>query len=100
MFTANSSSDETYTAAAILAEFTGTGTISLGFQTFTQTLLANTGGVTSTSQVTHAGATGTVTYTYIAAPVPEPSSWALMGIGGGAAFGVWARRRQARRRAD
>jgi hypothetical protein len=97
LFTASASADETYNTAAILAEFTGPGSIALTFSTLTQTLLANTGGVTSTSQVTHASATGTVIYEYLPIPVPEPSSWALMGIGGAAVFGAWARRRQIQR---
>lgn len=72
----------TYTLPAILAEFNGPGTISLPASTFTQTLLANTGGNTDSSQVTDASATGTVLYDYIV--VPEPSTWALVALGLGA----------------
>jgi hypothetical protein len=68
---AGTSSDQ-YTAAAVLAEFTGPGTIVLPASTFTQTWLTNTGGNTYASQVTNASLTGTVTYFYN--PVPEPST--------------------------
>ncbi len=66
---AGRSSDQ-YTAGNVLAEFTGTGSTSLGASTFTQTLLANTGGNTTSSQVTNAQLTGSVTYFY---NLPEPS---------------------------
>jgi hypothetical protein len=78
--TGSGGSDLTYTLGTILTEFTGGGNISLDASTFTQTLLANTGGVTTSSQVTDAGLTGTVTYTYTAA-VPEPSTFGLLALG-------------------
>jgi hypothetical protein len=40
---------------------------------FTQTLLENSGGNTTSSQVTYANLTGTVTYEYVV-PVPEPTT--------------------------
>ena len=78
----NGSSSDTYTLAAILTEFTGAGTFTVSASTFTQTLLANTGGNTSAAQVTDASLTGTVTYNYV--PVPEPTSLALAGLGSAA----------------
>jgi hypothetical protein len=81
VLTKSGSSDDTYTTAAILAEFTGLGSFSLNASTFTQTLLANTGGNTAANQVTDASATGTVTYTYTPAlpptAVPEPATCGL-----------------------
>jgi hypothetical protein len=71
--TKNGSSSDQYTAAAVLAEFTGPGAIVLPASTFTQTWLTNTGGNTFASQVTHASLTGTITYFYTP-NVPEPSS--------------------------
>jgi hypothetical protein len=75
------SSDNVYTFLNVLTEFTGNGNFSLGASTFTQTDLSNTGGNTSSSQVTDASLTGTVTYTFTDAPngVPEPTTMALMG---------------------
>ena len=71
----NGSSGHLYTLAAVLTEFTGVGNISLNASTFTQTLLANTGGNTAANQVSDGDLTGTVTYNYTA--VPEPSTYAL-----------------------
>jgi hypothetical protein len=82
LLTKTGSSSDLYTLAAILAEFTGVGNISLNASTFTQTLLANTGGNTVASQVTDASVTGTVTYEYTA--VPEPSTLGLLALGLGA----------------
>ncbi|MBN1456592.1 MAG: PEP-CTERM sorting domain-containing protein [Sedimentisphaerales bacterium] len=70
---------ETYTLAAILAEFTGPGTIELGAGTFTIAVLANTGGNTSVEQATYASLDGTVTYDYT---VPEPATISLLSMGG------------------
>jgi hypothetical protein len=78
--TKSGSSSDQYTNAALLAEFTGPGTIALSAGTFTQTLIANTGGNTSASQVTSAQLTGTVTYFY--EQVPEPATMLLLGLGG------------------
>jgi hypothetical protein len=72
----------TYTLGAILAEFNGPGTIVLPASTFTQTLLANTGGNTAASQISDGSLTGTVLYNYLV--VPEPSTWALVALGLGA----------------
>jgi len=68
--------------APVLAEFTGSGNINLPAGTFTQTDLSNTGGNSNSSQVTDAGLTGTVTYTYI----PEPGTVSLFSLGGVAAL--------------
>ncbi len=80
ILTKSGSSSDQYTDAAMLAEFTGTGTIVLSADTFTQTLIANTGGNTAASQVTSAQLTATVTYFYEA--VPEPATMLLLGLGG------------------
>jgi PEP-CTERM motif-containing protein len=77
--TMNGISSDTYTLAAVIAEFTGPGTILLDASTFTQTGLFNTGGNTFASQLTDASLTGTVTYDYT---VPEPATMSLMSIGG------------------
>ncbi len=78
LLTKTASDSEVYTLSAILAEFNGPGTIVLPASTFTQTLLANTGGNTAASQVTQGDLTGTVTYHYTV--VPEPSTLALFGV--------------------
>jgi hypothetical protein len=78
--TKSGSSSDQYTTAAVLAEFTGPGTIALPAGTFTQTWITNTGGNTTASQVTSAQLTGTVTYFY--EQVPEPATMLLLGLGG------------------
>lgn len=86
----------TFTSGAVLAEFTGLGTISMPWETFTQTVLANTGGNTTASQVTNATISGTLTYTYNAAVIPgtpEPGSVAMV-IGMGVTGMAFAYRRR------
>ena len=81
--TKNQTEDEVFTLAGILSEFTGSGTINLGAETYTHTLLSNTGGNTAAGQVTNGSLTGTVIYTYDYTPggTPEPVSMALLGSG-------------------
>jgi hypothetical protein len=84
-------STDQYTDSAVLAEFTGPGTILLSASTFTETALFNTGGNTDASQVTQAKLTGTVTYHYNA--TPEPSTLVLFAIGTVSLLAyVWRRR--------
>ncbi len=93
LLTENGSDDEVYTSAPVLSEFTGGGTITLPASTFTQTLLANTGGNTNAQQVTDADLTGTVTYTYTPVPTPEPSTLVLLGAAAVGLLGYpWRRR--------
>ena len=75
-------SSTVYTSADILSEFTGSGSVSLDAITFTETLLANTGGNTYAQQVTTAGLDATVIYTYTT--IPEPSAFGLLVLGLGA----------------
>ncbi len=78
LFTKSGTSSNLYTAAAVLSEFTGPGSISLNASTFTTTLLSNTGGNTAADQVTHGQLTGTVTYLF----TPEPASLLLLAVSG------------------
>jgi hypothetical protein len=73
------SSSDTYTVAAVLSEFTGTSNYLLPANTFTETLVSFTSGNATTSQVTYASLTGTVTYDYT---VPEPATIGLLTMGG------------------
>jgi len=77
--TKSGSSSDLYTSVAVLSAFTGTDMVTLNADTFTQTLLANTGGNTAVNQVTDAQLTGTVTYNYT---IPEPTTISLLGLGG------------------
>ena len=76
--TKSGSDTQIYTSAVVLSEFTGPGSITLNASTYTQTLLANTGGNTAAGQVTTGSATGTVTYNFT--PVPEPSAFVMLGL--------------------
>ncbi len=97
-FTKSGSDTQSYTLQAILDEFTGVGSISLGLSSVTSTLLGNTGGNTSSNQVTTASASGTVTYTYTQSQgVPEAGTTAVLGLGSLAGAGtLMARRRRIR----
>lgn len=91
-----------YSQANILAEFTGPngtpGNISLGLGTFTSTLLSNTGGNTSASQVTTGTFTASVIYTYgVRSGVPEPNMMMMMGAGTIGAVIFASRRRRVRK---
>jgi len=79
LLTMADSSSDVYTLAAVLAEFTGFGNVSLNGSTFTVTVLSTTGLNTSASQTGDASLTGSVIYNYT--PVPEPSVFALLGLG-------------------
>ena len=69
-----------YDLLAVLAEFTGNGSIALTASTFTKvTVSVNVGGGTDGSQSTSASLTGSVTYTYT--PAPEPSTLTLLALG-------------------
>jgi len=72
LLTTTGTRGDTYTLAAVLAEFTGTGNISLPASTKTRTVLDYEGGNSLASQVSFASLTGTVTYNYT--PVPEPTT--------------------------
>jgi hypothetical protein len=72
---------QAYTEAAILTEFTGTGSFALDANTSTFTDLSNNGGNTSDSQTTQAGLTGSVEYTYTATAAPEPGTYSLLALG-------------------
>ena len=87
--TQNGTSHDVYINPLVIAEFTGTGTFALNASTFTQTLLANTGGNTFASQVTDADLGGSVTYDY--SPVPEPATIAMLSLG---FVGMFRRRRK------
>jgi hypothetical protein len=75
---ATGSSDDTFTDAATLAAFTGTGTIPLLTTAEAYTIVAYNGGNTSATQLTTASASGTVVYQY---EVPEPMTLSLLALG-------------------
>lgn len=93
LLTTRFGSSDTYLAPAILAEFTGTGLVTLDAGTFTETALYNTGGNTYAKQVTDADLTGDVTCTYTYRSVPDPASLVVLGLG--AAALLQRRRREA-----
>ena len=74
-------SSGTLTDSTLLNDFTGSGLVTLVATTRTSTDLSNTGGNTTESESTTAGLVSTVTYNYTAAPVPEPSAFAVFAAG-------------------
>jgi hypothetical protein len=83
-YTYSGSSDSVYTANLLLAEFTGTGNISL----FASALAAepnwtvNASTTVNVTSLTHASLQGIITYTYIPrSVVPIPGSVLLLGTG-------------------
>ncbi|WP_174273616.1 PEPxxWA-CTERM sorting domain-containing protein [Sphingomonas bacterium] len=86
------------TTAADLAYFavSGGGNSSVTGKTFTSTVQSNTGGNTSSSQVTTGTGSFKIFYTYddstAVVAVPEPASWGMMILGFGM-MGALARRR-------
>jgi hypothetical protein len=82
LLTTGFGSSDTYVAPAVLAEFTGYGSVDLAAGTFTETALYNTGGNTYARQVTDADLTGDVTCTYTYYQVPDPASLVVLGLGG------------------
>jgi hypothetical protein len=83
------------TNPADFASFEGLGNINFGITTLTGTLLSNTGGNTSASQVTTGNAVVSLTYTYAPPQVPEPGSIFIM-ASGLAALGFVSMRKRAR----
>jgi len=71
-----------YTATDVLDEFTGFGTIALNATAASQWWGSSTGDATI-SELSHAGATGYVTYIYT---IPEPKTIAILGLAGLAFF--------------
>ena len=94
LLTQGNIASNTYSSAPVLTEFTSVGPnfIGLPASTFTQTLLANTGGNTSASQITEAGMSGIVYYTYNA--VPEPSTLVLLAVGAAGLLAYVGQRRK------
>ena len=82
-FSASASSTSAYTDAAILAEFVGAGNINLNLSSETQTLITFSGGVSTASQVSHAGGSMIVTYSYQNIGDQGASSAALLALGCG-----------------
>lgn len=77
--TNSNSSDHTYVAPAILAEFTGSGTINLAITAGSTATLVNHSGATMIGDDTNSGLDAKVIYTYN--PTPEPATIGLLTMG-------------------
>ena len=84
----------TFTSDEMLQLFTGTGKVTTSV-TAVGEKSHNGNGAFATSFGNNTSAHASVTYTYAAAPVPEPTTWALMIAGLGVVGWLSARRRSA-----
>ena len=101
MLTGSGTETGTITNQTILGNFSGTGYVDFNAATTTYTSLYNSGGNSEAAQSTSAGLITTITYDYsptvapsgIPAALPEPSEFALLGIGLAGLAG-WRNRRR------
>lgn len=88
------SASASFSDAASLALFTGTGTLVLPVSALSNSMTLASGNVAD-AYLTQAGAYARITYATVAAPVPEPGTWALMAAGLGLVVLRAARQRRA-----
>jgi hypothetical protein len=88
------SSSSTYTGAATLSAFSGTGVVHLNLAGLTNSSVSGTSGNTHSLVLPSYDAYAKVTYTY-ATPVPEPETYAML-LAGLGLVGAIARKRKAK----